>query len=703
MAVVDAGTIKVFAPETSAGEIFIRPESHSSTYWESWASLRLRLWLFFLLFLNVDNTIDIVKARDSPGDSNTSICKAQWTAKWNKLEAKMRVLNQMELSRAENLSSWNGEHAHDIYEPEWVCDSLKGVDAEVVTRDVRTQFVCSLDNIPRRQACLVYSIGSASGLEFEAGVHAQAPNCEIHVFDEGVDFAQRVLPSSFQLINVQFHRLNIETKLGDDKSANLSKTVEEVMHQHNHTRRALDIVKIDCLGCEYTLVPYLAGMVVDGLVEIGQIHVEVHGTDAIKLRALFQSLREAGFIIFHKQTNLQGCPAERCVSYALVTVPIAFEDFKASHCPTEPFAAPIGNPRPMTDTPVRKASTPLLSEDVKTRFEKRCTVWMDNPLLLDEAGEGGVVFSFGLGKGGLGNKLAALRYNFFISLLLRKKLFVVSVDGVDISMYFKPHLYDWRLPPTFNSSIDNMSCFSCADLAGNKWSTTSLPQFISFHGCSYSRRFSLCNIGGFLGKRHTTLPAGIRNGILELWKSRQCFLRSMLIVAEDVYSFLPTHFLAAKRRIGLHVRWGDFYLKSVQVDSAFRHSKDKRVNKGMVKSCLKQLCELSSLDKNTKIRSSVYLYMATDMPQKLHSVYQEFHRTTNASYLSCSSNAHLLSNSDAYHTGMKTSMTTVDRAFSLAIADFVALSQSDKIVAPAYSTFSDEAAMFGLVKLRASC
>mmetsp|Transcript_3273 Transcript_3273/g.20395 ORF Transcript_3273/g.20395 Transcript_3273/m.20395 type:complete len:523 (-) Transcript_3273:860-2428(-) len=259
----------------------------------------------------------------SPWNANASACEASWTAKWKKHQLYMQALEQLERAQAKELSKWNGKRAYDMYEPEWVCESEMRVGPEEVNVGDGPKFVCGVETLREEQDCLVYSIGSGFRFQFEEGVRKHAPNCVFHVFDGTMDLNQRALPSGLEAKRIHFHNWNLQAQSGRDAKGYPSRSLEDVLRELDHVGKTIHIFKIDCEGCEYTVLPRLARMVQDGAVTVGQIQVEVHGTDARKIQALFQSLRGAGFMIFHKERNHWGCQGYRCVEYALVSLAAA--------------------------------------------------------------------------------------------------------------------------------------------------------------------------------------------------------------------------------------------------------------------------------------------------------------------------------------------------------------------------------------------
>ena len=86
-----------------------------------------------------------------------------------------------------------------------------------------------------------------------------------------------------------------------------------------HEGSVITWIKIDCEGCEYSLIPKLH--VVNA--RFNQIFIEVHGIDVVRIIELFEHLRHAGFIVFHKERNNWGCDGYRCVEFSLMTIEYA--------------------------------------------------------------------------------------------------------------------------------------------------------------------------------------------------------------------------------------------------------------------------------------------------------------------------------------------------------------------------------------------
>jgi len=161
------------------------------------------------------------------------------------------------------------------------------------------KWVCDPHRITRAtdagQPCLVYSIGSNGDFGFEKAVHADiSARCDLHTFDTNrwQDYADPLQPMQGPPDYVFYHVRNVgETPMAF------------VYREMGHMDRVIDILKIDCEGCELATVKdwFSEG------VSIRQILVEVHGPGGQpeEIHKFFEFLFSLGFVIFHKEPNLR--------------------------------------------------------------------------------------------------------------------------------------------------------------------------------------------------------------------------------------------------------------------------------------------------------------------------------------------------------------------------------------------------------------
>lgn len=104
-----------------------------------------------------------------------------------------------------------------------------------------------------------------------------------------------------------------------------AKSIPQIVRELGHTERRIDILKIDCEGCEYEVMPVVFKAIQHGTMPvIHQIQIELHRSKLTpeqmyaNLKMLFGSADDAGYRIFHKERNHWGCHGYACVEYSLV-------------------------------------------------------------------------------------------------------------------------------------------------------------------------------------------------------------------------------------------------------------------------------------------------------------------------------------------------------------------------------------------------
>jgi len=115
----------------------------------------------------------------------------------------------------------------------------------------------------KNEKCLAYKIGHADKQSLDATVETFL-GCETHVFSSKKDpyiFIPKYPPSW------------IHHKNGDIFS---STAIPEAMLALGHAGRTIDVLSIDCGGCEWDVLPKLLDLIVAGSIRINQIHAEMH-------------------------------------------------------------------------------------------------------------------------------------------------------------------------------------------------------------------------------------------------------------------------------------------------------------------------------------------------------------------------------------------------------------------------------------------
>ncbi|KAI8112046.1 hypothetical protein M9435_004538 [Picochlorum sp. BPE23] len=147
-----------------------------------------------------------------------------------------------------------------------------------------------------------------------------------------MNLTKRALPADLEEKRIHFHNWNLDTASGTNEKGWVRKTIQEIVSELDHLGRTIQVFKIDCEGCEYGVIPQVIEKVRNGQLSIEQIHIEMHGTDAAKIQKIFQTMRSAGYAIFHKERNHWGCNGYSCVEYAFISMEQAKKIFKSTHC-----------------------------------------------------------------------------------------------------------------------------------------------------------------------------------------------------------------------------------------------------------------------------------------------------------------------------------------------------------------------------------
>lgn len=98
-----------------------------------------------------------------------------------------------------------------------------------------------------------------------------------------------------------------------------------------HGGRKIDILKVDCEGCEWDAFKLIFDDVIQGRYRIGQIQIELHGGNFPVIEDFFEHANQANFHIFHKERNHWGCDGYRCLEFSLIGEETALEIFKHTH------------------------------------------------------------------------------------------------------------------------------------------------------------------------------------------------------------------------------------------------------------------------------------------------------------------------------------------------------------------------------------
>jgi Methyltransferase domain len=185
------------------------------------------------------------------------------------------------------------------------------------------KWICDPHRLASQPDCLVYSIGSNGQFEFETHLNRIAPNCQIHIFDPD-DFSKELASLSMQ--NVTFHAWGLKASYHTNPNHIKSDSFDPTKHEFSdsvifrtlaetlkilgHQGRRIDVFKIDCEGCEWGAYKDLLQQ------DLRQIVVEVHGVSKVT-NQFFQDFHEQGYVIFHKEPNIEWASGN-CVEFSFL-------------------------------------------------------------------------------------------------------------------------------------------------------------------------------------------------------------------------------------------------------------------------------------------------------------------------------------------------------------------------------------------------
>jgi len=171
----------------------------------------------------------------------------------------------------------------------------------------------------KKDPCLIYSIGDDGNHSFEHGIMDLFGEdvCEIHTFDSR-SLAEMGNKDRTNAQRRKTSKINLHYSwglLGSDEPPKPGfKTLKQTIKELNHVGRTIDIFKIDCEGCEWKTFSDWADD--DTPATLHQILVEVHSNPVVA-QDFFETMRKNGYVIFHKEPNIQ-FGGGLCVEYGFL-------------------------------------------------------------------------------------------------------------------------------------------------------------------------------------------------------------------------------------------------------------------------------------------------------------------------------------------------------------------------------------------------
>eukprot|EP00592_Proboscia_alata_P001413 CAMPEP_0194378158 /NCGR_PEP_ID=MMETSP0174-20130528/34406_1 /TAXON_ID=216777 /ORGANISM="Proboscia alata, Strain PI-D3" /LENGTH=314 /DNA_ID=CAMNT_0039159983 /DNA_START=32 /DNA_END=976 /DNA_ORIENTATION=+ len=179
------------------------------------------------------------------------------------------------------------------------------------------KYVCNPQRLSydgKEDSCLIYSFGCAGDFSFEDEIfHMHNKTCEIHIFDPAKWGRKNDIPNK----NIHYHAWGLKSTYDNSKSivwpkgrGGGFKTFPETLELLGHRNRTIDILKMDCEGCEWSTVQDWIHL------NIRQILVEMHGVPNPKgtpkarwyqkrmnLNEYYGLYKESGYSLFSKEQN----------------------------------------------------------------------------------------------------------------------------------------------------------------------------------------------------------------------------------------------------------------------------------------------------------------------------------------------------------------------------------------------------------------
>lgn len=182
------------------------------------------------------------------------------------------------------------------------------------TRDADSWHVCYDNWEPWKTGCIGVSIGIGGEWGFEDGL-AQNPGCHVHAFDPTEEL--RVRHTSHANNAEQNGRMHFEASgLGGDKPQANTKSLryggfdpnttsilplDVIMRKATALResKVVDVLKIDCEGCEWTAFTQVARSNPNLLLRVRMIMIEIHAIQRYGLHRPWEVDRLLDFLITH--------------------------------------------------------------------------------------------------------------------------------------------------------------------------------------------------------------------------------------------------------------------------------------------------------------------------------------------------------------------------------------------------------------------
>lgn len=240
-----------------------------------------------------------------------------WNKKCKRAVGNIALMFQ-ELRKSALFEKLEPRNYFDYFEPQYDCMFKTRIGGEHCFGD-GPKWVCEVESIGATEAGLVYSVGSNGDFSFETGMRKRCPSCELHTFDPTGNWTTIAAGKN---IDSSYHMWGL-ARQSDGK---LARSMRDVVQLLGHERRLIDVLKIDCEGCEWGAFESIWKDLDEERYRIGQILIELHltmgGVDFSDVAHFFVQAALHEFFIFSKEKN-EGCHGwtpfrSYCVEYSFI-------------------------------------------------------------------------------------------------------------------------------------------------------------------------------------------------------------------------------------------------------------------------------------------------------------------------------------------------------------------------------------------------
>jgi len=197
-------------------------------------------------------------------------------------DAEFTCLNEIQLGVTHDESPDD-----NIQTPQWICDPSR---------------IYTISEERLRQGgngCVIYAFGnkSTNPIRFLQDLTGEMDDsCETHAFRSS--WGQGIMDSL--QTNVHFHPWGMESKSDSHLGRTDHLTFKETLHQLGHDNYDIDILSIDCDGCEWDAYNEILERT-----SISQLIVELHSAPH-QVNDFFLEMKMHGYVVFHKESSNNG-------------------------------------------------------------------------------------------------------------------------------------------------------------------------------------------------------------------------------------------------------------------------------------------------------------------------------------------------------------------------------------------------------------